>query len=385
MFQIAKSTGNDNPHPLHCPIIPSESDIAVAMMKVGKAQVRGFLIFRPSVCSKCHWRCTSCMKTEQSAAVPRKKRICRYPGCANLIKSHGRCQKHGAKPKRCKVPACEAQRQSGYDDMCKRHWRYLAAPPEMRRVPPETSEEKRTVEPQGKSVYDDILPASFAWKGGLGGRYIKKKKVKGKSDEESDSVSNHDGDPPYEPEDYDVEYTQTLPLAKFLEDNSHLEAGWHRRNECLARGLMPPTSLKCKLEVWEKQIAITEMALLVGFNDEYQRMLAHAWGRDQNQFGKHLIGILCSRRGELARKRRSDFGSKLPEEKRAKASEKALATKKLRQEEVGQKKQQQGQENEESNQSFEENDTAKLSSINKDVQHDSEAHMEAKPVASLEG
>ncbi|KAL7485314.1 hypothetical protein ACHAW6_013497 [Cyclotella cf. meneghiniana] len=341
MFQIAKSTGNDNPHPLHCPIIPSESDIAVAMMKV-----------------------------EQSAAVPRKKRICRYPGCANLIKSHGRCQKHGAKPKRCKVPGCEAQRQSGYDDMCKRHWRYLAAPPEMRRVPPKTSEEKRMVEPQGKSVYDDILPASFAWKGGLGA---------------SDSVSNHDGDPPYEPEDYDVEYTQTLPLAKFLEDNSHLEAGWHRRNECLARGLMPPTSLKCKLEVWEKQIAITEMALLVGFNDEYQRMLAHAWGRDQNQFGKHLIGILCSRRGELARKRRSDFGSKLPEEKRAKASEKALATKKLRQEEVGQKKQQQGQENEESNQSFEENDTAKLSSINKDVQHDSEAHMEAKPVASLEG
>lgn len=104
-----------------------------------------------------------------------------------MIKSHGHCQKHGAKPKRCKVPGCGAQRQSGYDDMCKRHWRYLAAPPEMRRVLPKTFEEKRMVEPQGKSVYDDILPASFAWKGGLGGRYIKIKKVKEKSDEESDS------------------------------------------------------------------------------------------------------------------------------------------------------------------------------------------------------
>ncbi|KAL3801116.1 hypothetical protein HJC23_002409 [Cyclotella cryptica] len=302
-----------------------------------------------------------------------------------MIKSHGHCQKHGAKPKRCKVPGCEAQRQSGYDDMCKRHWRYLAAPPEMRKEPPKTAEEKRMVEPRGKSVYDDILPASFAWRGEQGGKFIKVKKVKVDSGDDSDSVSNDDEEATKKSEDYDVEYSETLPLAKFLEDNSHLEAGWHRRNECLAKGLMPPSSLKCKLEAWEKQIAITEMALLVGFKDEYQRMLAHAWGRDQNQFRKHLIGSLCSRRGELARKRRSDFGSKLPEEKRVKASEKALTTKKLRREAARYKEEHREQQNTKLNHSLDDDIMAKPSSFDEGVQHDNEVHMEAKPLGSMEG
>ena len=283
------------------------------------------------------------LEPEQAAPAPRKKRICRFPGCTNSIKSHGHCQKHGAKPKRCKVPGCEAQRQSGFDDMCKRHWRDISAPPEMRREPTKTAEEKRSIEPQGKSVYDDILPASFKWKGDYpGGKYIKVKKValRTQDDEGETNLPNDEGESRKQSKDYDYEFTEIMPLAKFLIDNAHREAGWHRKDECLARGLLPPLSLKCKLEEWESQIAVIEMALLVGLegnashgsrdSDKYQNLLSHAWGRDKTNFRKHLVNRLCSRRGELRRKRRSDAGTTVPEEKRAIAVAKSNATKAAR-------------------------------------------------------
>ena len=37
--------------------------------------------------------------------------------------------------------------------------------------------------------------------------------------------------------------------------------------------------------------------------------LAHAWGRDRG-FHNVLVSTVCSRRGEIERKRRSDFGTK---------------------------------------------------------------------------
>ena len=44
-------------------------------------------------------------------AVPKKRRLCRYPGCTKVIKSQGHCQRHGARAKRCKVDGCEKQAQ----------------------------------------------------------------------------------------------------------------------------------------------------------------------------------------------------------------------------------------------------------------------------------
>ena len=50
---------------------------------------------------------TSTPRTTTVAAVAvaarKKKRVCRFPGCTQIIKSQGRCRRHGAKVKRCKV------------------------------------------------------------------------------------------------------------------------------------------------------------------------------------------------------------------------------------------------------------------------------------------
>jgi hypothetical protein len=58
-----------------------------------------------------------------SPATPKKKRLCRYPGCTKVIKSQGHCQRHGAKAKRCKVEGCDKQAQGTHEGMCKRHWK----------------------------------------------------------------------------------------------------------------------------------------------------------------------------------------------------------------------------------------------------------------------
>ena len=38
-----------------------------------------------------------------AVAAIKKKHLCRFPGCTRIIKSQGRCRRHGAKVKRCKV------------------------------------------------------------------------------------------------------------------------------------------------------------------------------------------------------------------------------------------------------------------------------------------
>ena len=243
----------------------------------------------------------------------RPKRICRFPGCTNSIKSHGHCQTHGAKPKRCKVPECMSQRQSGFDDMCKRHFN------EAYKKPKKTKAQERKVEVQGKSVYDDVLPRSFMWRGNsMFGTMVKKNDVS--KEQQSSKEELADDAAPTNQTEY--EFTTQMPLAKLLEDNATEEAGWHRRDECLARGLKPPQSLQCKLEEWEAQTAALEMALLVGIDghsssdEKYQRLLSHAWGRNEN-FKKNLIARVCSRRGDMIRKRRSDAGIAMSEEKKA--------------------------------------------------------------------
>lgn len=88
---------------------------------------------------------------------PKKKRLCRYPGCTKVIKSQGHCQRHGAKAKRCKVEGCDKQAQGTHDGMCKRHWKAVHFPESSRKnnAPPE---------PEGESVYDSILPMSIAYR-----------------------------------------------------------------------------------------------------------------------------------------------------------------------------------------------------------------------------
>ena len=200
--------------------------------------------------------------TVAGSGNPKKKRLCRYPGCQRVIKSQGHCQRHGAKAKRCKVAGCDKQAQGTHDGMCKRHWKavnFPEAPPKAESQPPP---------PEGESVYDNVLPQSISYRPGSVG-------AKASSSKGGDSNKGDSMDPPAAPDG-----ACQMPLVAFLREGASREVGWHRQAERRARGMFPVSSLSSQLEPWERQLALVEILLLSGgtpyanFKD-----LAHAWGR----------------------------------------------------------------------------------------------------------
>jgi hypothetical protein len=55
---------------------------------------------------------------QQLRQVKHKRRYCRYPSCTRIVKSQGLCQRHGAKPRSCRVEGCTKQAQGNFDGMC---------------------------------------------------------------------------------------------------------------------------------------------------------------------------------------------------------------------------------------------------------------------------
>ena len=49
------------------------------------------------------------------AKVKHKRRFCKVEGCERIVKSQGLCQRHGAKPRLCKVKDCTKQAQGNFD------------------------------------------------------------------------------------------------------------------------------------------------------------------------------------------------------------------------------------------------------------------------------
>jgi hypothetical protein len=197
--------------------------------------------------------------------VPSKKpkRLCRYPGCNRVIKSQGHCQRHGAKAKRCRIEGCDKQAQGTHDGMCKRHWKAIHFP-EVK-----SNAENEPPQPKGESVYDSVLPQSIAYRPSVvAGKY--KEGDEDSSGQEgpvvhpappiaaaaaaasNPSADDNKTDPwdcPPPPEGVSV-----MPLVAFLREGGTEEAGWHRNNERLARGMFPVASLSCQLEPWERQL-----------------------------------------------------------------------------------------------------------------------------------
>jgi len=272
---------------------------------------------------------TAAVKAKFSAKPPRKKkRMCKFPGCARVVKAQGHCQRHGAKTKRCKAPGCVSQAQGSHEGYCKRHWREFAAPEEQRnssRPRKKKREDPTTCHPVGFSVYDSILPASFGWKtgGGSGGLRTPKKEMKRDgmlgSMAELGNMAGIKKDMLKTKEEH---HTEVIPILQHLLENEHLDVGWHRANERLARGICPPSSNSTQLESWEKQLSVLEMALIAGTNtknltpNRVTKILAHAWGREKG-FPKLMLEKHCARRGDLDRKKRFDAGKPMTAEKRA--------------------------------------------------------------------
>ena len=118
------------------------------------------------------------------------------------------------------------------------------------------------------------------------------------------------------------EQTELIPILQHLLGGENLQPGWHRAAERLSRGICPPKASTVQLEVWEKQLAVMEMALVAGTETrdmnihKVTKVLAHAWGREKG-FHKLMIEKHCQRRGDLDRKKRVDAGTTMTAEKRA--------------------------------------------------------------------
>lgn len=226
--------------------------------------------------------------------VKHKRRYCRAPGCTRIVKSQGLCQRHGAKPRKCKVDGCDKQAQGNFDGMCKSHFKAhkratTPLPPKPVAPPPfvatslgngesvvvETTTTASLIQipphPEGESVYDRILPASIAWHASFG---------------------------------------SPMPLIQHLKEgfDALKPPAWHRNEERRARGLFPVYNPATQLEGWERELVWMEILILTGNPDSSFRHLARGWGRDKG-FHMVLAQFICERRGNVERKKREKGGA----------------------------------------------------------------------------
>ena len=201
---------------------------------------------------------------ENTMFLKHKRRYCRKEGCNSIVKSQGLCQRHGAKPKTCKVEGCTKQAQGNFDKMCKAHFKAMK-----QKTTPIPKVENTDVPPpaQGFSVYDEILPNSLNFAN------------------ESD--------------------TRKLPLIVHLKDgfDTLKPPAWHRNEERRARGMFPIDNPAAQLEGWERELVWMEILMLTGVPGASFRHLARAWGRDKG-FHMVLAQFICERHGDVERKKR---------------------------------------------------------------------------------
>ncbi|MGK3749321.1 MAG: hypothetical protein ACI8RD_001615 [Bacillariaceae sp.] len=229
-----------------------------------------------------------------------KRRFCRTEGCNRIVKSQGLCQRHGAKPKTCKVDGCDKQAQGNFDKMCKSHFKAMK-----RQTTPIPKVEISDNPPpaQGISVYDDILPRSLTF------------------------LPNNNKNGEQESENGKEEWNNTMPLILHLKHgfDTLKPPAWHRNEERRARGMFPIDNPAAQLEGWERELVWMEILVLTGVPGASFRQLARAWGRDKG-FHMVLAQFICERFGETERKKRhgekatGECGSSDGKKKRRKAN-----------------------------------------------------------------
>jgi hypothetical protein len=205
--------------------------------------------------------------TDAGKLLKHKRRYCRTFGCTRIVKSQGLCQRHGAKPRQCRVEGCLKQAQGNFDGMCKSHFK--ADKRETTPLPPKPNPifDPEPPPATGESVYDRILPASLAWN--------------------------------------PITSVGEMPLIEHFKQGFLLEKphAWHRNEERLARGLWPVHNPATQLEGWERELAWMEILLLTGTPESSFRHLARGWGRDKG-FHMVLSQFICERHGDVERKKR---------------------------------------------------------------------------------
>lgn len=208
----------------------------------------------------------SVVSGQENKSLKHRRRFCKVHGCERIVKSQGLCQRHGAKPRKCKMEGCSKQAQGNFDGMCKSHFKASKADSDP--LPGQQAKEMEKSQPppppSGESVYDRIIPQSIAWSPRVG---------------------------------------TPMPLVSHLKTG--FDAGkplaWHRNEERRARGHWPVTSPATQLEGWERELVWTEILILTGNSQTSFRHLARAWGRDKG-FQTVLAQFICERKGVTERK-----------------------------------------------------------------------------------
>jgi hypothetical protein len=240
---------------------------------------------------------------------PKRRRYCSVPGCGNIVKSQGLCQRHGAKARRCVVPDCTKQAQGNFDGMCKYHFHSLkratrgpdcleaAAATSADQPPPAWSPDE-----YHESAYDRIIPQSIGWKSGVaGGGSTRGGRGRLRATRTSPAATET---PAVAAVTNDLEESSEMPLIRHLRAGfeARKQPGWHRNEERAARGWPLVSNRATQLEGWERELVWAEILLLTGTPGASFRHLARAWGRDKG-FHTVLAQFICQRRGNVERKR----------------------------------------------------------------------------------
>eukprot|EP00977_Amphora_coffeiformis_P007851 scaffold1748_cov164-Amphora_coffeaeformis.AAC.4 len=202
----------------------------------------------------------SASDSSQEQLVKHKRRYCKMEGCERIVKSQGLCQRHGAKPRKCRIPDCPKQAQGNFDGMCKSHFRAAA---EADKNEEEASSPGQPKERQGAlvSVLERIIPDSVTW-------------------------TNRTGTP--------------MPLISHLKEGfeTSRQVAWHRNDERRIRGLPPVSSISDQFVDWEMELVFAETLALSGTSQMAFRYLAFAWGREEG-FHSAIVQALCGKKNSL--------------------------------------------------------------------------------------
>ncbi len=281
--------------------------------------------------------------TENNPTRKTPKRICRFPGCPNVVKSQGHCQKHGAIVKKCVVEGCKKQSQgvrTGH--MCIQHHKDSLEGNDTSSSSGgggngggdnndncgEGIVDRRTL----ISIYDTVMPNSIGWRQGMTPKNNNTKTTTSTTFPESTTTLSTATAPTVQQASTTTttatqQDNDEMPLVGYLRNGLVLEPGWHRKHERIIRD--PKNPLKSLTEFYtmdEKQLLLYEVMLLSGIpngNKIINKDLAHAWGKKK---GFHFVVVnhLCERRGDLVRRKRSDTGTVRTEEQKNNVKAKKL-------------------------------------------------------------
>uniref|UniRef100_A0A7S3PDD9 Uncharacterized protein n=1 Tax=Amphora coffeiformis TaxID=265554 RepID=A0A7S3PDD9_9STRA len=251
------------------------------------------------------------MKESTTVATPsrpptkHKRRFCKVEGCERIVKSQGLCQRHGAKPCKCKVPGCGKQAQGNFAKMCKAHFRQGGDSMEV--CSPVSIKSRASMDNQAFLEASAITLSGTIFNNQKAGTPVAAAAAAAPranvvSKVPQDNV-NKNGDTKfprvlsYHP---NTAYDQVIPASIAWDPQSGspmpllacLQAGmlekptgWHRAEERATRSLPPVTTPQDSLEPWELELLFIEILILTGNPQLSFSYLAHAWGQPD---GFHL-------------------------------------------------------------------------------------------------